>query len=61
MKLFKTDQSGYSMDDSKHVVINTNERDLKTYRSLVQQTMEVQDLRDELNNMKAVIAKLIKE
>jgi hypothetical protein len=60
MKLSKSDQPGYAIDETKHVVINTNEKDLKTYRALVAQTMEVQDLRSEIETMKEVIAKLIK-
>lgn len=56
----KTDQPGYLIDDSGHVVINTDDKDLQRYRQAVQQVFEVKDLRDELAEVKELLAALLK-
>ncbi len=52
---------GYLMDDSRHVVINTNDRDLLNYKSLIKQHLEMKSLQDELNSIKVLLKKLSKE
>lgn len=57
----KTETPGYFMDGSGHVVINTNDKDLQTYRSQVKQDSEMKDLRDEIEALKSLLTKLSKE
>ncbi len=55
----KSDIPGYLIDETGHVVINTNDKDLLNYRTAVRQAVEVKDLREEIDTMKGLLAKLL--
>ena len=56
----KTTEAGYLIDETGHVVINTDDRDLRRYRTAINQVSEVKDLRDELKEVKELLATLLK-
>jgi hypothetical protein len=57
----QTDNPNYLINKKTNLVINTNESELLSYRSQVNQVLEMRDLRQELSQLKSMIAELIKK
>lgn len=48
MGLVKTNAPGYLLEPDKNIVINTNDKELQSYRSQVLQSKEITSLKDRL-------------
>lgn len=55
MAIVKTNVPGLVIDTEQNLVINTNDKELQSYRAQVHQSKEISSLREELDALKAMM------
>ena len=55
MAIVKTNISGYVIDTGSGLVINTNDKELQTYRAQVLQSQEISSLKEDIKMLKAIL------
>lgn len=60
MAIVKTNIAGYVIDTSNGLVINTNDKELQTYRAQVVQSQKISSLEEDINMLKAMLLEMRK-